>query len=500
VSLDRRRFLKYAGASAAVVGASALGLDYLLSPRQTSTSLTTLSSTSSSISSNSSMSVVESTSSTLPLSTLSDLDDLKSGYPELANELRKLPEVYENTQQSQIAIQRIATLALQSTDPEVKEAFQIILRGGTSPPLSYTVPGWNTELQALYWLAEQNEFKENDKLAQAIAMANGIWISLGTDEVRQAVYTDINDLLNFFRETNEIQKGFSDNQHDYQLEHYPLDALVALAWTGNDLGRGGHIHYCLISKSNCIPSDVPLNIHHFIENGIRNVNLKDYQWNTVSVQTLREMGQTVSDQQWLGVDLTQTVDNLESYFYVGPNAPGFDFAHWTFTEPNDGFIVVNGETTINHNMNNANFEFQHFTETHGGIGVCDDNMATINAFLKSRGIASTALVRTYGTVDGLNHTHAIYFDPISKAWKANQSELMTGFSDAGFSTNWNVYIFKPPVLQHNYFQTQPDSKQTFMIMLDLYYKMLGIGSDKVTEMFSNGAPSSIVQDWFFSED
>ena len=31
--LDRRRFLKYAGASAAVVGASALGLDYVLSPR-----------------------------------------------------------------------------------------------------------------------------------------------------------------------------------------------------------------------------------------------------------------------------------------------------------------------------------------------------------------------------------------------------------------------------------------------------------------------------------
>lgn len=41
--MNRRRFLKYAGATAAVVGASALGLDYLLSPRQGSPSLTSLS-------------------------------------------------------------------------------------------------------------------------------------------------------------------------------------------------------------------------------------------------------------------------------------------------------------------------------------------------------------------------------------------------------------------------------------------------------------------------
>ena len=49
--LNRRRFLKYAGASAAVVGASALGLDYLLSPQRTSTSLTASPSTSYSTSS-----------------------------------------------------------------------------------------------------------------------------------------------------------------------------------------------------------------------------------------------------------------------------------------------------------------------------------------------------------------------------------------------------------------------------------------------------------------
>lgn len=48
--LNRRKFLKYAGATAAVVGASALGLDYLNSPKPTIPSATSSSSTSSSMS------------------------------------------------------------------------------------------------------------------------------------------------------------------------------------------------------------------------------------------------------------------------------------------------------------------------------------------------------------------------------------------------------------------------------------------------------------------
>jgi hypothetical protein len=63
-----------------------------------------------------STSVIESTSSILPLSTLSDLDDPGSGYLALANELRKLPKFQQKTPESNIAVQRIATLALQSND------------------------------------------------------------------------------------------------------------------------------------------------------------------------------------------------------------------------------------------------------------------------------------------------------------------------------------------------------------------------------------------------
>jgi hypothetical protein len=42
--VDRRRFLKYAGATATVVGGSALGLDYLLKPQSDNSTQTTVSS------------------------------------------------------------------------------------------------------------------------------------------------------------------------------------------------------------------------------------------------------------------------------------------------------------------------------------------------------------------------------------------------------------------------------------------------------------------------
>ena len=130
--------------------------------------------------------------------------------------------------------------------------------------------------------------------------------------------------------------------------------------------------------------------------------------------------------------------------------------------------------------------------------MCDDNMTLVNVFLKSVGIPSTALTRTYGILDGLNHTHAIYYDPVSNSWKANQSELLTGYTDTGFSHNWNVYIFKPPILQHNFFNSQPDSKQNFMIMLDIYHKMLGEQGDEVTSMFTEGVPSVTAHDWLLA--
>jgi hypothetical protein len=74
--LNRRRFLKYAGVGAAVVGASALGLDYLLSPQlaiRTTSSTSSLGTTTTSSSLTSSSLSESSLSSTLSSATSSNV-------------------------------------------------------------------------------------------------------------------------------------------------------------------------------------------------------------------------------------------------------------------------------------------------------------------------------------------------------------------------------------------------------------------------------------------
>jgi hypothetical protein len=147
-------------------------------------------------------------------------------YVELGWELQALPDATNAT-----AIAKITYLALNATNPEVEEAFQLMTKGGTPSPsdFTYTVPNYNTELEVLYWLALQNEFKRDDTLALAIAMVHGLWVTMGDSQVKEAVRKDASDLLHFYRETNRLQ----DELKRPKLEDYPLEAKIALGWTGS---------------------------------------------------------------------------------------------------------------------------------------------------------------------------------------------------------------------------------------------------------------------------
>jgi len=404
---------------------------------------------------------------------------LEVAYPELYQELLKLPELKETSVSEDTAIEQITHLALFSKNSEVKEALQLIIKGGTPNPsdYKYAVPNYNTELQVLYWLAERNEFRQDDTLPLAIAMTHGVWVALGDDEVRKTVRQDVNDLLNYFLETNEKQKAAGY----YQLEDYPLEAKVYLCWRANDLGRGGHIHYQLINGGD--RSSSPINIHIFYENEKRPISLKDYCWNNVSVNTLVKMREYMEKSGWLNNNVDVLVSNVENYFT----------RNWNFTEPKDDWFDYEGERTVNHNMNNANLEFDYLSKTGVGIGVCDDEMSLVDAFLKSWGISSGAMVRTYGTKDGSNHTHIFYYEPKSKTWRCYAQQLNVGAT----SSNWNIYIFTPPVIQHNYYKYYQDTQQWYMKMLNLYYKIIGTLGSQIKETFTKGIPTSEIKQWVF---
>lgn len=182
-------------------------------------------------------------------------------YVQLARELRKLPDLTNAS-----AVAKITYLALNATNPEVKEAFQLMLNGGTPDPrdFRYVVPNYNTELEVLYWLACQSELKKDDTLALAIGMVDGFQVTMGNEQVRKAVYEDVNKRLLFFREIDDLEHV------PYRLSDYPLEALVALVNTNTNTAHRGT--YSL--RQNYIS---------------KNLDLEGYQSNAVSVATLRMM-------------------------------------------------------------------------------------------------------------------------------------------------------------------------------------------------------------------
>jgi len=398
-------------------------------------------------------------------------------YVELGWELESLPDATNTT-----AVAKIAYLALNATNPEVKEAFQLMIKGGT-PVMSdfhHTVPAYNTELEVLYWLASQTGFKKDDTLALAVALVSGFWVTIGDEQVREAVKIDVVNVLVFLRETNELQgqRGY------FQLERYPLEAKLCLAWTGGDPARGGRAFYQMVRGG--ATSERPLNIHHLSEYTSRRMDLAGYQWNTVSVSTLRKMRETMVTEGWIaeGWNVDATVGTLEEYFYFS----GFR-QHWIFTQPNDNMTTYDGQETLNHNMNNPDFVFETYLKTGKAFGVCGDEASLIESLCKSWGISTIRLTRTYGTAGGNNHDHVVYYEPESQTWRCYYKQL-----NIGSGGTWNVYMFKPPVIQHNFFSSRKDSQQRWMNMLNVYYTTSGSGTT-LAKLLRDGAPTSEMKQW-----
>jgi len=398
-------------------------------------------------------------------------------YVQLARELRKLPNLTNAT-----AVAEITYLALNATNPEVKEAFQLMMKGGTPSPTDfmYTVPNYNTELQVLYWLACQNEFKKDDTLALAIAMVNGLWVTMGDNQIGEAVKIDTSDLLAFFRETNELQK----QRGYFELEGYPLEAKIVLAWTGNDVSTHGW--YGLSHQA-------PLDYR-----SVR-LPLKGYNWDTVSVNTLRAMRQLMDERGWTDEDADVTVKRIGDFFWNNfwyrelPNG-------WDYQDSFDVKVAVDGEEWSARNLNNADFEFEYFLQHGNGIGVCEDSMVLRDAFLKSWGIV-TLPFSVYFPKSG--DTQAIHYDPSGSIWKLYDRRLMdqlTSYDLVRFS-KYDLYIFRPPVLQPGYFDRIQDSKAAELDPIrrgevnNSFYPIFDISPEKLHEILVGGVQTSQMKLW-----
>lgn len=344
-----------------------------------------------------------------------------SPYVQLSEMLANLPDTPLNA----TAVAQIYYLAMNSTNPETKEAFELLVKGGTANQMDFTypIPQYNTELRVLYWLASERELKKDDTLALAISMSNGLWVTIGDDSVQAKVKSDVVDLLDFFRETDSMQAALGYAR----LEQLPLEAMVALAWLGGDTGTHGPHG---ITGPQILYGDARSS----------KMNLAGYEWDNVEVATLRAMRDYMEIHGWLAPSLDETVKNLECYFYTcTPRA--FDYV-----SSSDVKIQVDGETVPSRNIDNANFEYQYYLENGVAIGVCEDEMTLVSAFLKSWGIPTLAASYYWTQGNWYNgHTNTMYYDASSKTWKVNVDQIDIVYADVR-----DAYVFIPPVLQNEW--------------------------------------------------
>jgi hypothetical protein len=342
-----------------------------------------------------------------------------SPYIDLARDLRKLPDLSNAT-----AVAQISLLALNAANPETREAFELVIKGGTANPadFSYSIPKYNTELEVLYWLASSRHLKYDDTLALAIALSNGIWVTIGDESVKLEVKSDVVGLLDFFRETDGLQQilGYP------RLEQLPLEAKIALAWIGANSGTHGP-HAITGSQSK----------HDSLNH---RMNLAGYQWDNVDLTTLRQMRDYMRQKGWVTSSIDQTVANLEEYFYFS----GFS-EHFEYVVSRNTTVQVNGETVPVRNMDNANFNFQYYLKNGKAIGVCEDEMVLVSAFSKSWGIATLPMDAYWPLGDWYEgHGYTMYYGS-SEAWKVYPFQIGIVFSLAQ-----DAYITLPPLLQNEF--------------------------------------------------
>jgi hypothetical protein len=409
-------------------------------------------------------------------------------YVQLAWELQALPDATNTT-----AVAKITYLALNATNPEVKEAFELMIKGGTpdSRDFTYTVPNYNTELQVLYWLACQNEFKKDDTLALAVAMVNGLWVTVGDDRVRRAVYNDTTQALRYFRETNEWQKA----KGYYELEHYPLEAKICLAWTGNVTPIFGPFG---LSDN--------VNSQGYLK---RRLPLEGYLWNTVSVSTLGDMrslmesrGAMLPYQMMVHKETTQTIHDLEYFFYF-MNPRGASSEHWDYADSkypeSVKNITLDGRLVENWFIFNIDAMFsQQYVKTGRLTGGCMDETAWVDSWAKSVGVSTTGLWHvgwdSNKNFHRYNHIFSLFYDPVVDAWKADDLHLTIGLGE----TYQLTHIFRPPVDQRGYVKTRwYDEGDAYKVGLTgrFFHDLYDLSEETIRNMFLAGVEAAQMKQW-----
>jgi len=336
------------------------------------------------------------------------------GYEDLATHLRALPEIADGISGAEWdALDDIADLGLAATNPEVREALDLMVSGGvpSAADYEYPVPHWNVQLQVLLRTAKELSFDRNDEMVIANSAVNGLWIAMGDVDVDARVFEDSVRVIEIFRAHPRYER----------IRDYPYRALLALFWRGTDWDsspdRGPH----------------QMGLYNYRQAPL---DLDGYEWNFISPAVLEDLILNPIIPGLGGLDdPNEVVDLIENHFMIGgPN--------WVWGSY-DEFIMINGRMTRTRNYSNPDFAVAYVRENGVGLGVCGDQAHLFHAVCKSKGIPVLTFYRKWLNPDGTfndGHGNVLYYDPVVDSWKIHRTQWEMG------TPRQMVMIVKPPTV------------------------------------------------------
>jgi hypothetical protein len=344
-----------------------------------------------------------------------------SNFTLLIEDLNNLPELKDRVDFKEQSARREVLLLMESDDPEIAKGFMVMqLYGKPSNFTSYEFPPYNTQLEVLFWLAEARELSEYGRIALAIALDYGAVLGISNEAVRDDLKDYVVALYDYFVETNGLVP--------WEMEKYPLEADVALAW-----GANGINHPLFFETKNQYPegttySEIGITDYYeltwievFSE---EKMNEKDFDWLFVDVSTLKEMRAFLLQEQFcegledFRVDsIAEDVDTLLSYSLV---------YHTDNPTAEVSYIEVGGELTPGCGLSNPDWQWAHFKEKGSIIGNCRDVTCMNIFFLKSLNVPAIGFkVRSISSSFG--HQIVVFYDyGNTSLWRctSNQAKII----------------------------------------------------------------------------
>jgi hypothetical protein len=357
-------------------------------------------------------------------------------------------------------------------DYELRKGLYLIDEYGVPAPdrgfYQYPVPAYNTQLSVLLDLLKNKDIPpEYYRFALAACLDYGAVETVGDEEVKKNLPKYVSDTVDFTIETDRLIK---EQGYNWQAKDYPLEADMTLAWGAAATMRP----YAYSRNDEEFPPDYHPWNHPSWESDFRvkPMNMVDFRWSFVDLQTLREMRQDM-----MGKNLPRTLAEYIRSGYKGRYNEYQDLKIFNrrFVNYTAGYPVYVRDKT------NVDLDWENYRNTgildsacysefylHGiDKNACYDKTFDEKTLSRSMNVASFLGAAVKNREDGITiffFTHL----PVLLTFDQNDSSLQPFSEDISSMKIYN---------QEMYHHTHRESDRSKLVFENMYYAILPVPWD-----------------------